>query len=95
MRSAGDEHPQVAGDRLLEGEQLEGADPRPARARASMAASSEMTFSAISASAVSSAWVARATASCTSRVIVDELVDDRVELVEVGITHAVNGRSPR
>ena len=37
---------------------------------ASMTASSEMTFSAISASAVSSAWVARATASCTSWVIV-------------------------
>ena len=28
-----DEHPQVAGDRLLEGEQLEGRAPRPARGR--------------------------------------------------------------
>ncbi len=52
-----------------------------------MFASSEMTFSAISASAVSSAWVARPHGLLHLVGHRDELVDDRVELVEVGITH--------
>ena len=60
-----------------------------------MLASSVMTCSAISASAVSSAVRDRATASCTSWVIVDEVVDDRVELVEVGIAHAGNRTEAR
>ena len=64
----GDEHPQVAGDRLLQGEQLEGRCSTRSRA-ASMAASSEITCSAISASAVSSAWWRAGTATCTSWVI--------------------------
>ena len=94
MRSAGDQHPQVAGDRLLEGEQLEERLLHPLAGRVDDGVVGDDLLGDLgvrgqqrlgrSGDGLLHLWVI-----VTSSSTID------VELVEVGITHAVNGRSPR
>ena len=81
-----DEHPQVAGHRLLEGEELEGAllDPLPGGVDGGVVADDLLGDLGVRGE---QGLGGPRHGDLDHLGHVDELVDDRVELVEVGIAH--------
>ena len=87
-----DDDPQVAGDRLLQGEQEERGVLDPLAGAGRSSASALITCSAISASPVSSASVASADGGLDAAADAGQVVEDGVELFVEGLAHGADPR---
>ena len=90
----GDDHPQVAGDRLLQGEQGEGRVVDPLAGRVDRLVGADHLLGDLHV-AGQQRPVASCTATSTGPQISDEVGEDAVELVMESLTHGPDSKEPK